>query len=85
MAKLAKKYGNVMGFGFGVHYAVLLSGYEEMKDILKRPETCDSRFQFSYVEDRNFNKNLGNCLNIFYKLIVKFIQNLFFIFKIKKI
>ncbi len=59
LSKLAKKYGPVMGLGFGSTYSVVISGYEEMKDLLKRPELNEQRFAFPYVEDRNFNEKLG--------------------------
>jgi len=64
LAKLAKKYGNIVGFGFGPRYSVLLSGYEEMKEILKKPEVCEFRFVSAGVQDRSFNQNLGNNLII---------------------
>jgi len=59
LAKLAKKYGNIVGFGFGPQYSVLLSGYEDMKKILKKPELCEFRFISPGVQDRSFNQNLG--------------------------
>jgi len=59
LVKLAKKYGNIVGFGFGSQYSVLLSGYEEMKELLRKPELCEFRFVPSGLQDRNLNQNLG--------------------------
>jgi len=59
LAKMAKKYGNIMGLGFGSTYSVVISGYEELREIFKKSETCEARFEFPYVKDRSFNKSLG--------------------------
>ncbi len=59
LSKLSKRYGNIMGLGFGSTYSVVISGYEELKDIFKKPETCEARYEFPFVKDRSFNKSLG--------------------------
>lgn len=37
----------------------MVSSYEAMKDVFKRHDTNSSRFEFPYVADRNYGKNLG--------------------------
>jgi len=58
LAKMAQKYGNIMGLGFGSIYTVVVSGYEEMKEIFTKQETYD-RYPLPFVADRSFHKNLG--------------------------
>jgi len=68
LAKMAKKYGNIMSIGFGSTYCVILSGYEEMMDLLKRTELTLDRLRHPYADERSFNKRLGNpslYLNVF--------------------
>jgi len=57
---LSRKYGDLMSLGFGVHYAVVISSYEIMKDVLKRPETNMDRFSFQFTQHRTNDKNLGS-------------------------
>jgi len=64
LAKLAKIYGSIMGVGFGSQYCVVVSGHQEMEDIMKKSETCESRFEFPYVKDRSYNKTLGKEIQI---------------------
>ncbi|KAG4071346.1 hypothetical protein HA402_004050 [Bradysia odoriphaga] len=59
LSKLAEKYGDVMSFGFGMHTAVIVSSFEAMQDVFKCIETNSYRFEFPYVSDRNYGKNLG--------------------------
>jgi len=68
--KMSKKYGNLMGIGFGPAYSLVVSGYDEIKEILKKPETMD-RFEFPFVRDRSFNKTLGKYLmyHIYWEII----------------
>jgi len=65
-----------MGLGFGMIYVVVISGYEEMKTILKKSETSEDRFEFPYVKDRSYNQKLGKCLQrkmyrVFKKTVIK--------------
>jgi len=56
---VASKYGDIMSFGLGMHTAVLVSSYESMKEVLKLHDTNLSRYEFAFVNDRNYGKNLG--------------------------
>jgi len=38
---------------------VVISSYEIMKDLLKRPEATIERFRFQFVEQRTYGENLG--------------------------
>ncbi|KAJ6628995.1 hypothetical protein Bhyg_15826, partial [Pseudolycoriella hygida] len=58
MEQLARKYGDLMTFGFGMHTAVVASSFESMKTIFQRADTNSNRFEFPYVPDRNYGKNL---------------------------
>lgn len=41
-------------------FEVAVSSFEAMKDTLQRIDTNSYRFEFPYVLDRNYGKNLGD-------------------------
>lgn len=42
-----------------LYVLVIVSSYEAMKDLFKLHDTSASRFEFAFVPDRNYGKNLG--------------------------
>jgi hypothetical protein len=64
MMGLRRKYGDLMSVGFGVNYTVVISSFELMKDVLKRPEATLERFRFQFTDQRTDGKNLGKIAKI---------------------